>query len=118
MGEVRGQLALILPLPPLRNLLEVTPVAPPATSSPPPATPTNPGNNVVASGDSATLSGGSIAGIVIGSILGTAVVVLASWFGYKRFQNRFGTPGGKADVRKSFKIHVFATTYNTVHNFN
>ncbi len=123
MGEVRGQLALILPLPPLRNKLAVTPVAPPATpppvSPPPRQPPANPTNNIVASGDSVTLSGGSIAGIVIGSILGTVVIGLASWVGYKRFQTRSSrNAGGNVHVRKSFKIHVFATTYNTVLNFD
>ncbi len=89
MGEVRGQLGLIRPLPPISSVLAVTPPFSPPTPTPTtPATTTAPGGgpNAQADGGSAALSGGSVAGIVIGSIVGVAVLALVSWIGYKRFQ--------------------------------
>jgi hypothetical protein len=90
MGEVRGQLGLIRPLPPIASVLAVTPpfTPPNPTPGPTPAPTAAPGGgpNAQADGGNAALSGGAVAGIVIGSIVGVAVLALASWVGYKRFQ--------------------------------
>ena len=87
MGEVRGQLGLIRPLPPIASVLAVTPPVPPVPPTPTPSpAPPGGGPNAQADDGNAALSGGSIAGIVIGSIAGVAIIAIASWVGYKRFQ--------------------------------
>jgi len=107
MGEVRGQMALIQSLPSIGNLLPITPPAPgPApgpTSIPGPTSAPRPAPNPAgASGDSnesAKLSGGSIAGIVIGSLLGAALIAVVSFLGFKRYQTHSSQSRGKHNVR-------------------
>ncbi len=106
MGEVRGQMALIQSLPSIGNLLPITPPAPAPTAAPVPTSlprPTSaPGPGPAASVDSnesAKLSGGSIAGIVIGSILGAALIAVVSFVAFKRYQTHSTQSPGRHNVR-------------------
>ena len=104
MGEVRGQMALIQSLPSIGNLLPITPPAPaPApVPGPPGSAPPTPGAGPAASvdsNDSAKLSGGSIAGIVIGSILGAALIAVVSFVAFKRYQAHSARSPGNQNVR-------------------
>ena len=85
-GELRAQIAAIKPLPSLSVPISLVPTP---TPTPPPS---NPGGNSNAdtSSPSKALSGGDIAGIAIGSILGAVVIAIVSFVLFKRYQTRSG----------------------------
>ena len=84
-GELRAQIAAIKPLPSLSVPISLVP-------TPTPVTPSNPGgnSNTDTGSPSKALSGGDIAGIVIGSILGAVVIAIVSFVLFKRYQERRG----------------------------
>jgi hypothetical protein len=85
-GELRAQIAAIKPLPSLSVPISLVPTPTP-TPIPPPS---NPGgnSNTDTGSPSKALSGGDIAGIVIGSILGAVVIAIVSFVLFKRYQTR------------------------------